>query len=177
MRITAGIYKGRKLNVPKGLTVRPTTDYMRQALFNILGDAVQGAKLMDLFAGTGAIGIEALSRGAEHVTFVERNRKVISILKRNLETLEIPQKAYAIWAKDVSALRPSQAVWDILFADPPYDVLNFDLAPLAESIGNPQALLVVEHSAKNPPEESDVMLVDRRVYGQSCLSFYRFNRD
>lgn len=176
MRVITGEFRGRKLFVPKGNVTRPTTDYMRQALFNILGDGVVDIRALDLYAGSGSVGIEALSRGAEHVTFVEKNPRVLPVLKRNLDTIGVDPKRYTVIQADAQSFRPKQVTWRLIFADPPYDVLYLPLAPLAEAVGSHESLLVVEHSTKHTPDETEanVVLVDRREHGQSCFSFYEF---
>lgn len=176
MRVITGAYKGRRLIVPRGHDVRPTSDYMRQALFNILGDSIMGARVLDLFAGTGSVGIEALSRGAEHVTFVEKSHKVAATLRRNIDSLKAEPSRYSLREGDATTLRRGASLWHLVFADPPYDMADFPLAQLAGNVGAPESLLVVEHRAKTPPSEvgAAVNCVDRRVYGQSAFSFYEF---
>ena len=116
--------------------MRPTTDYMRQALFNILGNAVVDADVLDLFAGTGSLGIEALSRGAHHVTFVEKNRKVAEVIRRNLENLSVDPSHYTVYEGNATTLRRGRPLWHLVFADPPYDMAEFPLATLADNVGS-----------------------------------------
>lgn len=176
MRVITGEFRGRKIIAPEGLQTRPTTDYMRQALFNILGDSIVDALVLDLYAGTGAVGIEALSRGAEHVTFVEKNRKVLSILRKNLDTINVSPKRYTVLEADAASFRHGQGNWHLVFADPPYEIQCYPLAPLVGLLRSTGSLLVIEHRAKNPPNDTGLPIqrVDYREYGQSAFSFYQF---
>ncbi|GAB4243619.1 MAG: 16S rRNA (guanine(966)-N(2))-methyltransferase RsmD [Acidobacteriota bacterium] len=122
MRIIAGNYRGRRLaGVPAG--VRPTSDRLRESLFNVLGDAVEGTVWADLFAGTGAVGIEALSRGARFVLFNERDFRACRVLQKNLELCGVPRDAYRVLRGDALKLAsslPLEAPADVIFLDPPY---------------------------------------------------------
>src|SRR3954447_1010930 len=131
MRVIAGIYGGRRLQAPPGTDTRPTSDRVREALFSILGDRVQDARVLDLFAGSGALGLEALSRGAETVTFVDDNRAAIAAIKGNLAAL----KANAD-VRQTDALRflggasESGAQYDLILLDPPYRLAERLAPPL-----------------------------------------------
>lgn len=119
MRVIAGAYKGRRLDCPKGDAVRPTTDKVKEAMFGAIQFKIQGAKVLDAFAGSGALGIEALSRGAAHVDFVEKNRTCLKSLEQNLSA--IGAKNCRVYGSDVMKLLPSLGLYDIMFLDPPYD--------------------------------------------------------
>lgn len=122
-RIIAGLYRGRRLNVPDGRDIRPTTDRMRERLFSMLTHSrypdMQGAKVLDLFAGTGALGLEALSRGAAHATFVEKARTSLDCIKGNIEALKA-QADCTVMPLDASKLPPAKETFDFIFMDPPY---------------------------------------------------------
>ena len=122
-RIIAGRFRGRRLTVPSGKDVRPTTDRMRERLFSILGHqrypAMAGAQIADLFAGTGALGLEALSRGAAHVTFVEKARSSLDCLRSNITSLDVAADT-AIIASDATIVGPPNKPFDFIFLDPPY---------------------------------------------------------
>ena len=191
MRIIAGKYRGRKLKSPPSLNTRPTSDRLRETLFNVVAPRIEGARFLDLCAGSGAVGIEALSRGALHVTFVDRARKMFVLIEANLELCQIAkEERQVIQAEATDFLR--QAVpqagglssrgksepWDIVFFDPPYaedyfPVLNLfsthSATLLAES-----GLLIVEHHDKNPlPDELSTLRRTRVLkQGDSALSFY-----
>jgi 16S rRNA (guanine(966)-N(2))-methyltransferase RsmD len=121
MRIVAGAFKGRRLKGPTWEGLRPTSDKLRETLFNILATRIAGARVLDGYAGTGAVGIEALSRGAAHVTFVERDRRAARLIGENLAVCGV-QADYTIDIGDlVAALRPKDTAFDVIWLDPPYD--------------------------------------------------------
>ena len=181
MRIVAGAFKGRQLKSPAWEGLRPTSDRLRETLFNILGDSVRGARVLDGYAGTGAIGIEALSRGAADVTFVERDRRAIELIEANLGSLAGRSPSAAIPRRDViirtgfAALQG--ATFDVIVLDPPYapgaaaEALNAAAGLLA-----PGGRLVVEHAARHAaPAGRDPLRLLRTVKaGDSALSFYGF---
>ena len=182
MRIIAGKYRGRKLKSPSSLTARPTSDRLRETLFNILVPRIEGARFLDLCAGTGAVGIEALSRGALHVTFVDQSQKMSALIRENCESLKIEDDAIMLVTATVSDFLRRQAKasgqpFDIIFFDPPYsmdyEVLNDAGGPgrLLEGEG----LLIVEHHKKNdlPEEFGDLRRFRQVRQGDSVLSFYR----
>jgi 16S rRNA (guanine966-N2)-methyltransferase len=187
MRIIAGKFRSRQLKSLKGLSLRPTSDRLRETLFNVLGDLVVGARFVDLFAGTGAVGIEALSRGAPEAIFVEKHAPTMALLKKNLESLEI-RTGVRLLTKD--ALHALQQVAteptsgssrvDILFLDPPYaekdqyaEILSF----LGESnlLAN-GAVVVAEHLRSLELPETFAKLERVRVLrqGDAALTFYRY---
>lgn len=179
LRITGGDARGRSVEAPAGLEVRPTGAKVRQALFNILGSRVPGARFLDLCAGSGLMGLEALSRGAQSLIAVEENRKMSRIIEGNVKHLGY--QAEVITA-DVRKVIPilEERCFDIVFADPPY---KSQLASTVVSmIGKHQLLsdagvLMVEHDrALAMPDATDsLVLVDRRVYGQTAISFYGYD--
>src|SRR6185436_11008015 len=125
MRVIAGKYRGRKLKSPPSLQTRPTSDRLRETLFNILATRIEGARLLDLCAGTGAVGIEALSRGAAHVTFIDQSRKMCALIESNLNSLEIGQDDYDVVLAEASDylrrhVKKSELPFDMVFFDPPY---------------------------------------------------------
>ena len=175
MRVIAGLYRGRRLKVPPGVRTRPTADRVREALFSILGD-VEDARVADLFAGSGALGIEALSRGAAHATFVERDPGAVGVLKFNLAALGIVEDV-EVFEWDV--LRWLETVggsleFDVVFVDPPYSSAPRLGAPLTEllpGILSPNATIVTE-SDKREPLVLDLPLDDEREYGDTRLAFH-----
>lgn len=178
MRVIAGRFGGRRLQGPAHGGLRPTADRVREALFNILGPRAVGAVVLDLFAGTGSLGIEALSRGAIKAVFVERDRRALSLLRRNLADLALGPGEAEIVAAPVAAALPSLAGrfrFDLVFADPPYDagLLRGTMTALAEArLLRPGGLAVLEHRTIDPPAAGGRWLcVDRRVYGDTTLSF------
>ena len=183
MRVIAGRFKGRHLRAPRGYAVRPTSDKVKGALFNILGSRIEGAKVMDLFAGTGSIGIEALSRGASHVLFVEDDPAARDALEANLEAFEIPSREATLWKRHgVAGLirhlktRPGETA-DLIFADPPYrqpETLRL-LRPFVAGLGlADDGWLVIEHArdAEIPAPEPPVALARTCSYGDTVLSIF-----
>jgi pantetheine-phosphate adenylyltransferase len=177
VRIIAGRLKGRRLAGPAAPGLRPTSDGLRETLFNVLGATVESARVFDGYAGTGALGLEALSRGARHVTFVERDRAAIAVLRRNVAACGA-EKACAIIRDDVVALaaRPaSRGQFDLVLLDPPYDSADLEaLVRATAPLVAPGGRLVLEHSRRRPSPESAAPLERTRVVraGDSALSFY-----
>ena len=149
MRIIGGIYKGRKIKSIAGTITRPTTDFVREALFNIISTKVIGSSFLDLYAGTGAVGLEALSRGAKKAVFIEKNRIACSVIKQNLRDLNIWEKGKVIHSDTSSALknRPLKGCFDIIFMDPPYynNQIEATLGILNGS-NMVKSIVVVQHS-------------------------------
>lgn len=182
MRIIAGRYRGRKLKSPPSSQTRPTSDRLRETLFNILTPRIKGARFLDLCAGTGAVGIEALSRGASYVTFVDKSRKMCELIQANLDALDVEQSEVAIVADDALSflrhfVKKGEQPFDIVFFDPPYAadyeaVLN--LISDTTVILHPDGIVVVEHyKKKSLPEQFNSLKRYREVrQGDSVLSFY-----
>jgi 16S rRNA (guanine966-N2)-methyltransferase len=175
MRVVAGAYKGRRLQAPKGAETRPTSDRVREALFSILGD-IGGARVLDLYAGSGALGIEALSRGASEVVFVESGRRAADAIRTNLRSVGEPDAI--IWVGDALAyLRRADAgaPFDLVFADPPYSSATQVGEPLSELLPPllTQSSLIVTESDKRSPLPLALPLVDERVYGDTRIAIHR----
>ena len=176
MRIVSGKYRGRRLNAPNGLAVRPTSDSLRETLFNVLREHVPGARVLDGFAGTGALGLEALSRGAAHVTFVERDRHALEAIRANVAACGAAD-ACAIIRDDFVGLRARHAVgpFDLVMVDPPYDTASYE-AILAEAAAElaPGGIVVIEHSRRRTTPEMGAHVRRQRVVtaGDSALAFY-----
>ena len=182
MRVIAGKYRGRNLRSPPSMQVRPTSDRLRETLFNILAPRIEEARFLDLCTGSGAVGIEALSRGASHVTFVDRSRKMCGLVEANLDLCGVPEdETEVVKAEAAEFLRRASTKkverWDIAFFDPPY---TMDYAPVLDIFGDgtllewDNGLLVVEHHHKNDlRDEVGLLRRWRKVkQGDSCLSFY-----
>lgn len=188
MRIIAGIYKGRNLKSPPSLEVRPTSDRLRETLFNILAPHIEGSRFLDLCSGSGAVGIEALSRGATHATFVDRSRKMCGLIEANLDHCGVPEDQTEIFNTEaVDFLRQAIArkllPSDIVYFDPPYkdDYLRVlqQWGEHAVQLLAPEGLIVTEHHHKNQLPERIGELECYRVLkqGDSALSFYRRMHD
>ena len=176
MRITGGIGRGRTLKVPAGSKVRPTSDKVKQALFNILGDRVPGSVFLDLFAGAGGIGIEALSRGAERVVFVDGTRESLETVKHNIEQTGFGERAEAVLSKVEPFLKKRSGPYDLIFLDPPYTMEMLPLLQLVAGSGllKPGAVVIAEHFKKQAsPETAGVLALYREAkYGDTVLAFY-----
>src|SRR5580698_4597896 len=180
MRVIGGIYGSRRLVAPRGLGTRPTSDRLRETLFNVLAPRVEGAVFADLYAGSGAVGIEALSRGASLVYFVDRAHPAVAAIRANLAALEI-RSGFRIESAGVSAaLSRISAKCAIIFLDPPYEAAS-DYASSLASIGQradglltPDGIVVAEHSRKHPLADRYGSLQRYRVLeqGDASLSFY-----
>lgn len=179
MRIIAGTAKGRKITVPKGPTVRPTTDRVREALFSHLGHRVAGARVLDLFAGSGALGLEALSRGASSAVFLEKSKKTALNLFKNIETLGFSAESTVKLKDSISFLRgESESVYDLIFLDPPYD--SDLLAKSMELINKTRILddsgiIVAEHPDGRPPGTPDnLKMINTRKYGNTSITTFEW---
>ena len=182
MRIIAGKYRGRRLKSPPSDRTRPTSDRLRETLFNVLTTRIEDARFLDLCAGTGAVGIEALSRGASHVVFVDQSRQMCALIETNVSTLSAPRSEFEIVsAEAVDFLRKRKsgaASFDLIFFDPPYSadyerVLNH-IGEHADQLLTAGAIAVVEHRKQNGLLEEFGSLKRYRVLkqGDSILSFY-----
>ena len=182
MRVVAGKYRSRALRSLRGLALRPTSDRLRETLFNILGPGVDGSVFVDLYAGTGAVGIEALSRGAREAIFIEKNARAVALIRKNLESLEIRAGVEilavdAIRGLEMLAARRLHA--HFFFLDPPYAAadeyeraLDFlDRSPML----TPGGRVIVEHAIRRELPERLTQLERARVVeqGDAALSFYR----
>ncbi|MCS7294824.1 MAG: 16S rRNA (guanine(966)-N(2))-methyltransferase RsmD [Chloroflexota bacterium] len=175
LRVTGGEARGTPLAEPRGVRLRPTTGLVREALFNILGEKVRGARVLDLFAGTGALGIEALSRGAASAVFVERDRETCQTILRNLAAAGYAERGTVIRGRLPEALQWIEGPFDIVLLDPPYGAPEGGetLAAVSRLLA-PGGVVVYEHASRyNPPgRPTGLVLVDERTYGDTTLSFY-----
>ena len=171
MRVVAGEFKGRRLRAPRGMRTRPTADRVREALFSMLGD-VSGVRVLDLYAGSGALGIEALSRGAASAVFVERDPRAAAAIEHNLRSLGLDQ---AVRRQDaLRFLARGEGTYDLVFCDPPYDSVPRIAGPLAERL---PALLsrgarIVTESDKRSPLELPLALLAERTYGDTRIAIH-----
>jgi len=185
MRIIAGQYKGRRLKTLEGLHVRPTSDRLRETVFNIIASRIVDARLLDICAGSGAVGIEALSRGADAVVFIEQNRRAHQNISDNLKHCGILDGVRVINRDALTALkylseRPEQ--FDLMYFDPPYDAELY--SPVLWLLSKSRLLsatgwLLVEHRRQNPLQESYGALHRFRELpqGETQLSFYRWDTE
>ncbi|MDC3952722.1 16S rRNA (guanine(966)-N(2))-methyltransferase RsmD [Polyangium jinanense] len=180
MRVIGGSLGGRRLVAPSGHATRPTSDRVREALFNVLGD-VSGAAVLDLYAGTGALGIEAISRGASRVVFVENGRPALAALRQNLASLGIEGTSRVITQPVTRALASLSPFgpFELILLDPPYAALA-EAARVLEAIAAetsnlaaPGARVVFEHASRDaPPKPGRLVLDETRIYGDTAISLY-----
>lgn len=181
MRIIAGKYRGRRLRAPSGRRIRPTSDRLRESIFNIIGPDIQGKTILDIFAGTGAMGIEALSRGAEHAVFIDKHPAALECIRANIGPLAIPDQWDIIrWdvAPNLDYLAKRAMRYDYAFIDPPYNrglatqALENVVACDAMASGG---LIVLEHHRREKVVCGDnrITLLDQRRYGKTLVSFLR----
>ena len=185
MRIIAGKYRGRKLKSPPSPQTRPTSDRLRETLFNVLAPRIKGARFLDLCAGSGAVGIEALSRGAAQVTFVDQSRRMCELIEMNLEGLCVTEDESEVVCAEVAEFLGkrakktlAQGAFDIVFFDPPYatdyEVVLERLGEQSKALLAAEGIVVVEHHKKKELDEEFGPLKCYRVLkqGDSSLSFY-----
>lgn len=188
MRITGGVHRGRTLKTLSGRRVRPTSDKVRQALFNILGPRVADASVLDLFAGSGSLGLEALSRGAARATFVENDRRALDMIRGNVERLAL-QNQVTLLNLDVLAgparLERLEGPFDLVFIDPPYRLTetlepSSKLGVLLEALWTEEVVreggvAVLEHDRHSAIAETweNFEIGDRRTYGDTSLAFLK----
>jgi 16S rRNA (guanine966-N2)-methyltransferase len=174
LRIIAGELRGRRIRVPDTATLRPTGERAREALFSILGDAIPGARVLDAYAGSGAFGIEALSRGAAEALFIEAEANAFEALRNNVEQLGLMGRARLLRGR-VGAIALTGEVFDVIFADPPYAA--GERAPfleIAAPLLRPAGILVLEREGRDTAVASDRLQPYRSaVYGRSAFDFYR----
>jgi 16S rRNA (guanine966-N2)-methyltransferase len=181
MRIIAGQYKGRKLTGVKGMKIRPTLDRIRESLFSILSQKTENALVLDLFAGTGALGLEALSRGAAQSFFIDKSKEAIKIINKNIELLNIKDRTEVL-LHDASHIGFPKVFFknrfDLIFMDPPYNkglianmLGNVDLL----NIMGDDSIIIAEHSIRENDFEkiAGFDLYDKRTYGETLISFFK----
>lgn len=190
MRIIAGKYQGRRLKSPPSLDTRPSSDRLRETLFNVIAPRIREARFLDLCAGSGAVGIEALSRGAAHATFVDRSRKMCVLIEGSLDLCCTTPEEFAVTTVDAAgflskalkrksrAARRKSETWDIVFFDPPYSENYLTVLEVfgaqASALLSDDGILVVEHHHKTelPDEIGTIMRTRILKQGESALSFY-----
>ena len=178
MRIVAGSLGGRVIHTPQGAATRPTSEKVRQAIFNIL-PPIEGLEVLDLFAGSGALGIEALSRGAAHATFVDAAKPALAAVHGNLRALALEDRA-TVLAGDAVALAARhvpRAPWQLVLVDPPYrsDLAVRAVGAIPAAHLAREAIVVIEHDRRNAPPDrlGSLLRTDERRYGDTLVSFYR----
>lgn len=182
MRVISGIRKGHKLKVPKGDKIRPTEDKVKESLFNILGPIDENSLVLDLFAGSGSIGIEFLSRGAKKVYFIDRSFESINTIKENLRHTKLEEQSQIIKGNSLRELENFAKInmsFDYIFIDPPYNDREILLKTL-ESLDNKSVLssngiIIVEHDREIEIVFNQFILIDERKYGKKVISFLKYD--
>jgi 16S rRNA (guanine966-N2)-methyltransferase len=185
MRVIGGIYRRRTLKGPEGLDARPTSDRLRETLFNILQPMIDGSRFLDVCAGSGAVGIEALSREAVHATFVERSRPMSALIQANLDHCAVPVEDYSLVNSDAlaflrTASRQTELPWDLVYYDPPYEVDHLPVLEFLAGEGGPllqdSARIMVEHRRNDmlPAEIGRLRSVRQLRQADTCVDFYEF---
>ncbi len=175
LRIISGIYGGRSISAPDTNRTHPMSERIRSSLFNILGNEIKNSQVLDAFAGTGSLGLEALSRGADNVVLIEKDRIAQKVIQENIELLGVNEQTKLI--------RSSVAAWDettqhfgfdIIFCDPPYHDMQLSTVLRLTKYLNPKGLMVLSYPGReSAPTVNGVVVVDNRSYGDAALAFYR----
>ena len=179
MRIIAGEMRSRKLKAPEGMDTRPTADRVKEALFSILINRLYGARVLDLYGGSGALALEALSRGAGSAVIADMSPKACQVIQENIDALGCADRASLLRLKDTAALTAlgkKGDSFDLVFLDPPYRMSTAPICEMIERLGllKKDGVIIVEHSRETPPDIAPPLeLTDRREYGVTGLSFYR----
>jgi len=183
MRIIAGEFRGRILKSPSDGRTRPTSDRLRETLFNVLSPRIEGSRFLDLCAGSGAIGIEAISRGASFVTFVDKSRRSCALIEENLDLLQVDEvqtEVLSHTAENFSG-RKHENGWDLVFFDPPYEtdysIVLIEFGTEESNLLNDDGVFIAEHHSKNELPDAVGHLRRWRMLkqGETCLSFYERN--
>lgn len=178
LRIVGGKFKGRALKAPKGAATRPTQGMLREAVFNICQSEVTGGAFLDLFAGSGAMGLEAISRGAAHATLVEKDRHAIAAIRENIASLQVESETSLMTCSAEAAIKRLSSPFDIIYIDPPYDLPT---APLVEQILAHKllalyGLLFIEERFRKTataPQFTSLSWISSRKFGEALLHQYR----
>ena len=177
MRIIAGAARGRRLMVPDDYSIRPTTDRVRENLFNILAFRIEGVRFLDLFCGVGANGIEALSRGAAHATFIDASESALRLTRRNLQHCQVAERSICLHLRLPGELPLAVAPFALVFADPPYDYDDYQALLLAlqqRQCLAPGSTVIIEtnHKCMLPETVESLNQTRRKRYGETALTFY-----
>lgn len=179
MRVISGKFRGLKLNSPKDNRVRPTTDRVKESMFNVISEYIYGARVLDLFAGSGALGIESISRGSEMVYFIDNSKDSISVLKSNLEKIK-SKESFEVYMMDykkaLEMLSRKEEKFDVIFLDPPYyEGLFDDILTRIDRLGilKKDGIVVVEHDSKDRLKDiSSLKIFKEKKYGITMLTIY-----
>ena len=177
IRIISGKFGGRMIQAPDGKITHPMSERVRGSLFGIIGSEIEGAEVLDIFAGTGSLGLESLSRGASTVTFIERDRKANRILSENINLLNVVSLTTSVQIGASTWIDKNQdKLYDVIFADPPYNNLQLSTVSRLGGLLKSNGLMVLSYLGRSEvPTVNGVVVVDNRSYGTAALAFYRRN--
>ena len=174
VRIIAGEFGGRVIDGSASDKTHPMSERIRNAMFNKLGTDIQGVKVLDAFAGSGSLGLEALSRGASSVVFVDRDRIAQKIIEKNIFALKVERRSQLIKANVSSWMNTTEERFDIIFTDPPYHDMQLSTVTRLFGLLKPNGLMVLSYPGRGEmPTETGVVVVDNRSYGNAALAFYQ----
>ena len=175
VRIIAGKFGGRIIQAPEGKITHPMSERVRSSLFNILGNEIKDAEVLDAFAGSGSLGLEALSRGAKHATFIERDRLANQILRQNIGVLNVEAESAVLQMNVASWITKNpDKLFDVIFTDPPYNDMQFSTVSRLCKLLSPKGLMVLSYPGRGEvPPVDGIVVVDNRSYGTAALNFYR----
>ncbi len=174
IRLISGQFGGRILEGSGTNRTHPMSERIRSSLFNIIGSEIEGAEVLDAFAGSGSLGLESISRGAKHATFIERDRVAQNVITNNFKTLGLEKNVKLIKAPVASWLETTEQRFDIIFADPPFHDPQLSTAMKLIRLLKPNGLMVLSYLGRGEvPTDLGVVVVDNRRYGDAVLSFYR----
>lgn len=176
MQVISGKYKNRVLEFPSD--IRPTTQKHKKIVFDVLRNDIQDTKVLDLYSGSGQLGIESLSLGAQHITFVDISRYNVQLIKRNLDKLSIPESQYQIVCSDISSfLNRNQTTYDLILCDPPYHEVKWSDLSKLNLCGHETSILVVKYSPHNPPSNfANWQLVKTKDQKDTIIAFYVYSQ-
>lgn len=175
MRIIAGIHRGRPLAAPKTEKIRPTADRVKCAIFSMISDEIRDANVLDLFCGSGALGLETLSRGANFCTFIDKNREAIALVTQNIERLNLAEKSVCVNEPAESFIAKTDEKFDIILLDPPYfDDNAYKILENLKKVLNSGAIVVAEHAkvVDLPDKIGDLYRIKHKIYGTVAVSVY-----
>ena len=174
IRLISGTYGGRVIEGSGTKRTHPMGERIRGSLFNIIGTEIKDAVVLDAFAGSGSLGLEAVSRGAKHATFIERDRVAQNVISNNIKTLGVENATKLVKAPVGTWQNTTKEQFDIIFADPPYQDLQLSTAMSLTKLLKPNGLMVLSYTGRGEvPTELGVVVVDNRSYGDAVLAFYR----
>lgn len=175
IRIIAGKFGGRNIKTPDGTVTHPMSERVRGALFNIMNSKLDDADVLDVFSGSGSLGLEALSRGARTVTFIDRDKNAYDAILENIKLLDV-ENSTTLFKVDLNTWinKNSDACYDVIFADPPYDRLQLSTVEKVSRLLKPKGLMVLSYPGKGEvPLINEFVVVDNRSYGNAALAFYQ----